>query len=123
MKYLQILIPILLVLILWGFQNQKPPAVDKELMTIVVTGNEFGTNLKARISVNGEEYSQENLAPKIVNLKDDYNFNAVLRLLREYQRGGWRIVSNNLSVLEKNTSDEKIYNYFLLERDKPAFKK
>ncbi|MCU0444171.1 MAG: hypothetical protein MUE85_04580 [Microscillaceae bacterium] len=122
MKYLQILAPIAILLIVWGFQPQLPTA-EKELMTLVITGNELGTNLKARISVNGEEYTQENLSPKVLNLKEDYNFNPVLRLLREYQRGGWRIVSNNMSVLEKNANDEKIYNYFLLEREKPAFKK
>jgi hypothetical protein len=120
---LLLILSILVLSGLWAFRSQNKVSIEKELMTIVVTGNEYGSNLKARISVNGEEYSQENLASKVVDLKNEYNYNPVLKLLKEYQRGGWEIVQNNFTVLEKGPSGERIYNYFLLTRDKPGFKK
>lgn len=114
---------ILITGLLFAFQQQNSDETS-EYMTIVITSNESGSNLKANISVNGEGYVREELRGKQNNAKGPFDFNPALTLLLEYQRGGWNIVSNNLVINEKSVGmEDKYFNYFFLVREKPIFKK
>ncbi|MDX2306196.1 MAG: hypothetical protein NW226_25530 [Microscillaceae bacterium] len=97
--------------------------IEKEYMTILATSDEKGQNLKLHISVNGEKYIKENLEGIENQPKGNFDFNPLVKILNEYRRGGWVLISNNLSIKNQALSDVTIYNYFLLERDLPEFKK
>lgn len=96
---------------------------EKEYMTILISSDEKGQNLTAYISLNGEKYSKESLINADNPSKGNFDFNPIVKLLNEYRRGGWEIISNNLSVKNQALSDVTLYNYFLLERENPNFKK
>lgn len=97
--------------------------VDKELMTLTAVCTERGKVVKAFVSVNGKDFSEQSFVTDDAAPQGNFDFNPVLTLIKEYQEGGWKVISNNMSIQNQALSNPRIYNYFLLERDTPVFKK
>lgn len=111
-----VLILILGVGTLLSFTNRNV-TVQKEFMTIVVTSPDSGKHLTAHVSTNGQDYAKELIGgQEDSESKGDYDFNPVLQMLQEYQRGGWRIIASSMEIDEKPEVNDKIINYFFLER-------
>lgn len=106
------------LLAIFAFKNQANTSPEKDYMTLIISTDESGSHIRASISVNGEGYVREKLIGKENELKGPLDFNPGLRLLNEYQRGGWRVVSSNLVVNDRGTYEDKVFNYFLLERER-----
>lgn len=109
-----VLIVILGLGTLLSFTNRET-AVQKQFMTIVVTSQDSAKHLLAHVSTNGEDYAKE-LINEETKSEGDYDFNPVLQMLQEYQRGGWRIIASSIETERKPDVNDKIINYFFLER-------
>ncbi|GAB4407976.1 MAG: hypothetical protein OHK0053_34670 [Microscillaceae bacterium] len=113
---------LVLLLALLAFKTQSPNPIDKEYMTLIAQSDGKGRQLRLHISVNGEGYVLESLKGKINEAQGDFDMNPCLRILTEYQRGGWRIVSSNMLPQSEGES-QYLYYYYFLEREPPGFKK
>lgn len=107
---------------LFSFTNHSAQP-EKEYMSIVISRNEAGAYLTAHISINGQEYVKEDLRSKYAGNRESYDLNPVIQLLLEYQRGGWQVAASSMDSRNPGAQEEKILNYFFLERKAPEFKK
>lgn len=115
-------IGVILTILIISFKPQDG-LEEKEYMTILVVTDESGSNITAYISTNGEGYIKEELSGKVNKQKGAFDYNPALKLLIEYQRGGWHIQNNNLTISDKSTYENHFCNYFFLTRQKNTFKK
>jgi len=89
-----------------------------EYMTIIadIDHPEFLNSSKIYISVNGEVYKEKKIPKNETEGKYDYN--PLIRIIREYNKLGWEIMSSNLSIASEN-SDKQDYIFILMKREKP----
>lgn len=109
---------LLLVISFWGFRSAQP-LEETELMTIVIREEENSQNMVAHISINGKSFLQEELAVNTYTHQGDFDFNPVIKLMVEYQRGGWKIVGSSMDMEKANSENKEVLCYFFLERTKP----
>jgi hypothetical protein len=112
MKKMNLIIAAVLILGLIGvFASFKTDQKSTtEYMTIFVQGFE---KYNVFVSINGQEYKEIN-TPSEGKDKGKFNYNPVLRLISDYEKEGWAIVNNNITVSPNGNP----YNYYLLKRIK-----
>ncbi len=106
----------------WSFRSIQP-SEESEFMTIVVREDADSRSLIAHISINGKSFLQEELAINTYAHQGDYDFNPIIKLIIEYQRGGWKIVSSSMDTEKVNADKNEVLCYFFLERKKPQTQK
>ena len=74
---------------------------------------EFIGNSKIYISMNGESYTEQKIPKDETKGKHDYN--ALIRIIKNYNKVGWKIMTSNFSQ-EQNEED---YIFVMMKRDKP----
>jgi len=98
-------------------QNQTASG-PTQYMTIVAEmapGGLLSPGKSIFISQLGENYKEVRLDKKAS--QGNYDFNQVIRIIQEYNRQGWKVVTSNLSA-NKQVPQRTLY--ILMERTQPA---
>jgi len=96
--------------------SQNPSQPEYLIMISDLEHPEFLSSSKIYISMNGEDYKVHKINKDQTQGK--YDFNPVLRLIREYNKLGWKIMSSNLSTSADKSSDDD-YLFIMMRREEP----
>ncbi len=113
MKNLNLFIAALLIIgliaIFTSFKTDQKEST--EYMTIDV---DIFPDYEINISINGE-YKQTKYK-EIAKNKEWFNFNPVIKIIQDYEKEGWEVISNSFVFTGSVGGDP--HNYFLLKRKK-----
>ena len=96
--------------------SQNPTQPEYLIMISDLKHPEFLSSSKIYISMNGEDYKVHKIDK--AQTQGKYDFNPILRLIRAYNKLGWKIMSSNLSTSADRSSDDD-YLFIMMRRDQP----
>jgi hypothetical protein len=101
-----------------SFSALSQDNVTPEYLTIIadIDHPEFLNSSKIYISINGEAYKEKKI-PKD-ETKGKYDYNPLIKIIREYNKLGWEIMTSNLSIASEN-SDKQDYIFIMMKREEP----
>jgi len=109
---------IVMALLSGSFSVMSQDRATTEYLTIIadIDHPEFLNSSKIYISINGETYKEKKI-PKD-ETKGKYDYNPLIKTIREYNKLGWEIMTSNLSIASEN-SDKQDYIFIMMKREEP----
>ncbi len=109
---------IVTALIISGLTSFSQKETIPEYLTIMtdIKHPEFLNSSKIYISINGEKYEEKKISKSETAGKYDYN--PLIKIIREYNKLGWEIMASNLSIASEN-SNKQDYIFIIMKREEP----